>query len=137
MLIALQANTQNNLSGKTTDKETNEPLPGVHIYIPDLQKGTITNTDGFFEIRNLPQGTFLIKVGYLGYSTQVLKTTIQGETTLNIELALSITEMAEIVITGTSASTERKLNPIPIIVINNISFNETPSTNIIDAIAKQ
>jgi len=137
MLIALQAYTQNSLSGKIIDKETQEPLIGAHIYIPDLQKGTITDIDGLFELKDLPQGTFLIEVGYLSYSTQVLKTTIQGKVTLDVELALSITEMSEIVITGTSASTERELNPIPTIVIENISSGEAASTNIIDVIAKQ
>ena len=67
----------------------------------------------------------------------MLKTTIQDETTLDVELTPSITEMSEIVVTGTSASTIRELNPVPTIVINNISSNESSSTNIIDAIAKQ
>jgi len=137
LLVALQAYAQNNLSGKITDGETQEPVPGAHIYIPDLQKGTTTNADGLFEIKELPHGTFLIEVSYISYSTRVLKTTIQGETTLDVELTPSITEMSEIVVTGTSASTKRELNPIPTIVINNISLNETPSTNIIDAIAKK
>ena len=137
MLITLQAYTQNNLSGKITDKETRQALPGAHINIPDLQKGAITNTDGFFEIKNLPKGTFLIEIGYIGYSTQVLKISIEGETKLDVTLSPSITEMSEIVVTGTSVSTEREINPIPTIVINNISSNETPSTNIIDAIATQ
>lgn len=137
LLISLQAYTQNNLSGTITDKETRELLPGAHIYIPDLQKGTTTNAEGFFEIKDLPQGTFLIEVGFLSYSTQVLKTTIQGETALSVELSPSITEMSEIVVTGTSASTERELNPVPTIVITDISSGEIPSTNIVDAIAKQ
>ena len=79
----------------------------------------------------------MIEIGYIGYSTQVLKIAIEGETKLDVTLSPSITEISEIVVTGTSASTERELNPIPTIVINNISSNETPSTNIIDAIAKQ
>ena len=137
MLIALQTSAQNNLSGKIIDKETQEPLIGAYIYIPDLQKGTITNMKGLFKLKGLPKGTFLIEVGYLSYSTQVLKTTILGEVTLDVELTSSITEMSEIVITGTSASTERELNPIPTIVIDNILSGETTSSNIVDVIAKQ
>ncbi|AEL28238.1 TonB-dependent receptor [Cyclobacterium marinum] len=137
IFTGLQVYAQNNLSGKITDKETNGPLVGVHIYIADLQKGTTTNTEGLFEIKNLPQGLFLIEIGYLGYANQAVKTAIQGETTLNIELAPSITEISEIVITGTSASTERKLNPIPTIVIDKLSSQQSTSTNIIDAISTQ
>jgi len=137
MLFTMQASAQNNLSGKIIDKETSESLPGAHIYIPDLQKGTTTNVNGLFEFNDLPQGTFLIEIGYLSYSTQTIKITIKGETRLNVELSPAITEMNEIVVTGTSASTERKINPVPIIVIENISSNESSSTNIIDALAKQ
>jgi len=137
ILIGFQAYTQNSLSGKIIDKETNEPLFGVHIYITDLQKGATTNIEGFFEIKNLPQGSFLVEIGYLGYANQAIKTTIQGETILNIGLITSTTEMSEIVITGTSASTERKLNPIPTIVIDKLSIQQTTSTNVIDAIATQ
>ena len=137
LLTTMQAYTQNTISGIITDKETEEPLPYANIYIPDLQKGTITNTDGLFKLIDLPQGTFLIEVGFIGYSTQTLKITLQGETKLDVKLSPSVTEMNEVVVTGTSASTERKLNPVPLIVIDNISLNEAPSTNIIDAIAKQ
>lgn len=136
-LVIMTAYTQNSLSGTITDKELQAPLLGAHIYIPDLQKGSSTNTDGFFEITDLPQGTFLIEVGFVSYSTQVLKVTIQGATQLDVELSPSITELAEISVTGTSASTERKVNPIPTLVINTSSSSEAPSTNIIDAIAKQ
>ena len=136
LLSSLQAYTQNSLSGKVTDKQTNEPLIGAHIYISDLEKGTTTNADGRFEIRDLPLGTFLVEVGYVSYSAQVLKTTIQGETTLPVELSVSITEMSEVIVTGTSASTEREMNPVPILVMEGISTSESPSTNIIDAISK-
>lgn len=137
MLVALQAYSQNNLSGKITDEETNESLPHAIVYIPDLQVGTTSDISGFFKFEDLPQGTFLIKVSYIGYSSQAIKKIIQGDTKLNVKLAYSKTELSEIVITGTSASTERKINPVPTVVIDNAALNETPSTNIIDAIAKQ
>ena len=137
LLITLPSYAQNNLSGTITDSETSELMPGVHVYIPDLHKGATTNIDGFYEIKELPKGSFLVEIGYLSYSTQVIKTIISGNTTLNVALSHAITEMDEIVVTGTSASTERELNPIPSIVIDHLSNSETPSTNIIDAITTQ
>lgn len=132
----IQAYAQNSLSGKILDQETHEPLIEAHIYIPDLHKGATTNMKGIFEIKNMPKGEFLVEFGYLGYSTQVKKVNIEGETILNVELIPSIIEMSEIVVTGTSASTQRELNPIPTVVINNIASQETSSSNIIDAISK-
>ncbi len=137
ILMPLQAYSQNNLSGKVTDKETNEPLSGAHIYISDCQKRTITNTKGLFEIKDLPQGDFLVEVGSLGYSTTTIRTDINGDTQLNVGLTPSIIEMNEVVVTGTSVSTEKRLNPVPITTISNVALNQRPSSNIIDAIARQ
>src|SRR5690606_29855668 len=44
--------------------------------------------------------------------------------------------MAEVVVTGPSASTERQMNPIPTLVVDQISSNKVVTTNIIDAVAK-
>ena len=43
------------LSGKITDKESGQPIPGVTIYIPDLKTGAVTGMDGTYKIDNLPQ----------------------------------------------------------------------------------
>lgn len=128
---------QNSIKGVVIDKESQATLPGANIYFPDLKKGSTTDLDGFYEMSELPTGTFLVEVSYLGYSTKLIKTAIEGEVRLDVELSPTVAEMSEVVITGTSLSTERKLNPIPTIVINKLSSYENASTNIIDAIAKQ
>ncbi|HEY9115727.1 MAG TPA: TonB-dependent receptor [Bacteroidales bacterium] len=137
LFITFIANGQNSIKGVVADKLSQATLPGANIYFPDLKKGATTDLEGFYEIKDLPSGTFLVEISYLGYSTQLIKTAIKGEVRLDVELAPTAAEMSEVVITGTSLSTERKLNPIPTIVINKLSSYENSATNIIDAIAKQ
>ena len=57
------------LSGKITDKENNEGIPGVSVYFPDLKTGTITRVDGTYYIQDLPATKLLVKVSMIGYTT--------------------------------------------------------------------
>lgn len=134
--LTIQAYAQNSLTGRVIAGESKEALAGAHIFIPDLHKGTTTDVDGFFEIVNLPSSSFLVEVGYLGYSNQVVRVDISGRTEIEVELIHAAIEMAEVVVTGPSASSERQLNPIPTMVIDDISSNKLATKNIIEAIAK-
>ena len=127
---------QNSLSGNVIAEESGEALVGAHIYIPDLNKGTSTDVNGYFNIENLPRGKFLIEVGYLGFSNQVIRVDVDGDTSVNVALIHAVIEMAEVVVTGPSASTERELNPIPTLVVDEISSNKLVNKNLIDAVAK-
>ena len=54
------------LTGKITD-QNNLPLPGATIYIPDLNKGTIADNNGIYELSNLPNGKIKIQFSFIGY----------------------------------------------------------------------
>src|SRR5690554_71501 len=131
-LLALTAGIsfgQNSLSGRVTEEHTGEPLIGAHVYIPDLHKGTTTDVEGNFLFDQLPKGSFLVEVGYLGYSKQVFRAEVEGNVTIEVELVHAAIEMAEVVVTGPSASTERELNPIPTLVIDEIASNKLANNN--------
>lgn len=53
---------QNSISGIISDKLTTETLPGINVYIPELQKGTITDANGNYELLDLPNGSFKVKI---------------------------------------------------------------------------
>lgn len=135
ILSGWKAFSQNSLSGKITGKESKETLVGASIYFPDLKKGGTTNNDGLYKITDLPAGKFLIEIRHIGYSIQVLRIEINGETKMDFELEESHKELNEVVVTGVSAATEKAINPVQTITINKISLNQNSSTNIIDAIS--
>ena len=61
------------ISGKIIDKTTKEPLPYVNIIIKDatnvILTGGITNDDGTFFIKNIPEGKSIIEIQFIGYKT--------------------------------------------------------------------
>ena len=89
---------QNTVSGRITDTN-NKALSGVSIYIQDLQKGTLSNEDGTYNLTNLPKGTVVISYALVGYGTQ-LKTVItnQKQTNVSLQLAPSIFQMDEVIV---------------------------------------
>lgn len=125
------------LSGTITDKTTHEPIPGVTVYVPDLKTGAVTDTDGFYKIENLPQAKVLVQVSYVGYNLVAEYIDLSLTKEKDFELAESITELKEVVVTGLSKAAESNRTPTPISTIPPLQLLETSATNIIDAIARQ
>lgn len=133
---ALITSAQVKLKGDIKIKGTTEPLPGAVIYLPDLKSGTVSKTDGSFEISNLPRTKTILQVKLIGYRTIIKNIDLNTETTLSIEMEESVIEANEVVVTGVSKATEIKRNPVPMLFIGSEVLKENTSTNIIDAIAK-
>jgi iron complex outermembrane receptor protein len=102
MLLALLVQftfAQNTLKGNITNQEDQKPLEQVSIYFPQLEKGTVTNVDGYFEINNLPSGKFKIVISYIGFQTysQTVEL-LEPLTQLSRELISSAIEMEEVIV---------------------------------------
>src|SRR5665213_1077123 len=123
------------LSGKITGANTGQPLDGASIYIPDLKIGSVSDANGNYIIKDIPQGTYLVQVGFIGYKDNIKKIVLEKNTNMDFAMEISITEESEIVVTGTSKATTIRKNPIPIISINRQFLQQNLSTNIIDAIS--
>ncbi|WP_428742815.1 TonB-dependent receptor domain-containing protein [Tenacibaculum sp.] len=61
------------ISGKVIDQNTQQPLPYVNIIIKDAAKkvitGGITDDNGLFSIKNIPEGNNTVEVQFIGYKT--------------------------------------------------------------------
>ncbi len=91
------------ISGKVVDRANQLPLIGVNIYLEQLETGTTTDNDGYFNIKTLPTGSHTIKFSYVGYNS-VIKTDIvvrPGRIThVNIEMSEAAVELENITVTG-------------------------------------
>ena len=57
------------LYGRITDAKTGESLPGVNIYIPDLQVGTVSDVNGDYRLENIPEAKMIVQLSFVGYQT--------------------------------------------------------------------
>jgi len=135
-LTCHNTNAQNKLTGKVTDKETGEIIPGAIIYIPELKTGAASDTAGIYSIDNLPQTTVNIQVSFMGYKSIVEKVDLSATNSLNFAMEQTITEINEVVVTGTLRATEILRNPMPMVTLDSRDIQQDLNTNIIDAITK-
>jgi iron complex outermembrane receptor protein len=90
--------SQNTFEGKIIDNTTKIEMPFVNVYIPNIEKGTVTNEDGLFKITDLPSGKFKIIFSMIGYETLSMEITFPNETFYNIEMTASAIEMEDVII---------------------------------------
>jgi iron complex outermembrane receptor protein len=129
-------NAQNKITGKITDNITGEAIPGATVYIPELKTGTIADKNGVYKIENLPKVKIIIQVSFLGYKSVIENIDLATTTSRDFIMEQAITEMNEVVVTGSSRATEITRTPVPMITVNSRELQQNLNTNIIDAIAK-
>jgi len=99
----LFAGTTGKIAGQVTDAENGQPLPGVNVYLEGTSLGAATDTDGFFYIINVPAGTYVLVVNYVGYGEQQIsdvKVQIDLTTTINVELTAELLQTETVVVTA-------------------------------------
>ncbi|MBN2000021.1 carboxypeptidase-like regulatory domain-containing protein [candidate division KSB1 bacterium] len=63
--------TDYSISGTVRDKTTNEPLMNVNVFLSGTTKGSTTDMEGFYEIKNILPGEYELVVSMMGYQRLV------------------------------------------------------------------
>lgn len=58
--------------GKITDEKSGEDLIGANVFIVDTKLGASTDIEGKYQIKKIPEGTYNIRISFLGYETKVI-----------------------------------------------------------------
>jgi iron complex outermembrane receptor protein len=130
--------SQNTLTGSVKNAKDQTNLVGAVISLPDIKKGGYSDENGKFEIADMPEGQYLLQCNYYGFATQIKTVKIEKgkQNYLEIEMSESVTELGEVLITGLSAASEQKRNPVPSAILKSIDLQQNIATNLIDNIAK-
>ncbi len=100
LLIGFSAilQAQNTISGTITDVKK-QPLIGVSIYAPELHKGTSTDENGKYSLKNLPNGKLKLTFTFIGFTTQNKTINLQqNETTQDIVLDETEFQIDEVIV---------------------------------------
>ena len=106
------------ISGRVIDAELNEPLPYVNIVIKDVANkiitGGITNSDGTFGIENIPEGTVIVSIQFVGFKTIDKNVTLgKGNYKVNlgdIKLEEESTGLDEVTIVADVSTIQQKVD---------------------------
>lgn len=107
------------IKGSVYDINQNETLPGATVYIEELEQGVITDTAGVFRIKGIPEGTYTLKVQYLGYlPTEKTIRTDKGAKSNDIGLKPESMSLTEVIISEKSQARLLREQASPITVIS-------------------
>ncbi|XWN35948.1 MAG: TonB-dependent receptor [Balneola sp.] len=101
--FAVFAQGTGQITGTIVDAENGETIIGASVGITGTTKGSATDLDGHFSIRNLEAGTYSLTVSYISYTTQTVTGIVvyEGESTsINIALETNVTDLDEVVVTA-------------------------------------
>jgi hypothetical protein len=99
LLIGTCAYTQRTIKGKISSRHGN-PIPGSSVFLSNTSIGTVSDSEGNFQLTNLPAGRYdlvVSSVGYKTYSTTI--TTDQLPMELNVTMDQLIRILDEVTVT--------------------------------------
>lgn len=137
LISTVRSQPRNSVSGKVTDAISGQPLAGASIIISDLRTGVVTDENGAFSFRNVAAGRHLFEVSYVGYASFSEYIFISPGIVKDFLLSPSVVENDEVVVTGISAATQARRNPVPVNVVKKVDLNRTVSTNLIDVLSNK
>lgn len=119
------------IKGKVSDSETNEPVPFATVVLTGTSTGTITDTSGNFEIKNLNPGFTNISISSVGYNTQTyrdVQVTNAKAAYVNIALQPSAQTIQGVVVKA-SPFTKTEESPISLRTIGIAELERNPGGN--------
>ena len=92
------------VSGRVTDSETSEPIPGVNVVVEGTTTGIITNVDGNYSL-SVDRDAVLV-FSFVGYTT--LRVPVENRNVINVDLVPLAIDLDEVVVVG--YGTQRRAN---------------------------
>ena len=130
-LISIQAQT-NSISGKITSK--GEALPFVNVYLKNTKLGTFTNENGFFELKDIPDGNYTLVSSNIGFEKKSIKIMLSGNEKIVKNFSLDDTNsLEEIVISGTLRPVSKSNSPVSVEVYSATFFKKNPTPSIFES----
>ncbi len=76
------------LNGTVRDSQSGEPLPGANIYLDGTAIGGVSDLSGFYQIKQIPAGSYLLKISFIGYKRKEVSIQIRPGEAKKLDLAL-------------------------------------------------
>jgi TonB-linked SusC/RagA family outer membrane protein len=111
------------VQGRVTD-EDGAGIPGTTIMVKGTQEGTITDLDGYYEIKAPSDGVLVFS--FVGYGTEERE--ISGQTTINVTLSEVAYDMDEVVVIGYGTAAVKDLTgSVSVVKADDITKQPVPN----------
>lgn len=103
LLLPVLAAAQLSISGKITDGQSGEALPGATVNIEKMAINAVADASGKYRITNLAAGSYTFKVSYVGYQTVTKTVVLNGNKISDFEMTGSALSMRVVTVNSTRA----------------------------------
>ena len=137
MVPAGAAQRTGTLAGEVTDAETNEPLPGANVVLTGTSLGASTGADGSYEIEEVPEGTYTVRVSFVGYEASTFDVSVTAGSTARQNVALQPRTFLgdEIVVTGSRRAEKVLDSPVNIQSVSAAQLQESGGGTFLSALS--
>ncbi|MEM9868969.1 MAG: carboxypeptidase-like regulatory domain-containing protein, partial [Bacteroidota bacterium] len=87
------------IQGTVTDVDGN-PILGANILLLESSKGASSDVEGKFTIRGLNEGSYFIRISYLGYRPITQQINVPSDTSFDFTLSQTSDQLGEVVVTA-------------------------------------
>ncbi len=102
--MPFMASAQFTVTGKITDQHTGEALGRAGIYLDNSFVSAQADPSGNYILKNLKEGTYSIRISYLGYQTKQQNITVNRNAAINFELSPNSLLADEVLVRSTRAT---------------------------------
>lgn len=140
--VALGCLAKGTVTGSVKNKATGEPIDFANVQLYDsktgkaLPIGATADADGKFTIKDVPDGTYLLKATNIGSVPQERPVTVKGGAVSVGEIALAddAKMLQEVVVTGQASAMKFELDKKVFTVGNDISTAGTSASELLESI---
>ncbi len=126
------------ISGKITNKQTNEALPGATIAIKGIPVSLITNNEGYFKFPKLNAGKVILVISYVGYEALELPVIVTNDNTTIADAGLTLDNRPgnEVVVSASKRAEKITNAPASIQVIGVKDLEQFSGSNVGELVSK-
>lgn len=106
--VAASSVANNVIRGQVTSAEDGSPLPGINVIIKGTTIGTATDAQGNYQI-TVPDTNPSLMFSFIGLQSTEVKAENRKE--IDVQMALDVTQLSEVVVTGYGTQTGESLPP--------------------------
>ena len=99
LVTIAQKPIKHTISGFVSDAKSGEALIGVKIFVPSLNKGTISNNYGFYSL-TLDEGIYQVQFRTALFPTEIKEVKLTKDIDFNLELGSAVLDLEEVVVNG-------------------------------------
>jgi iron complex outermembrane recepter protein len=116
------------LQGTVLDADSRRPLEAANVLVQGTSIGTSVTHDGSFRITQVPPGSFVLRVSYIGYTPKTIPVQVAQGQTVIVEVLLEPTVLpGQTIIVSATRARERE-NPVAFATLTSRDLAERYST---------